>query len=81
MVDINLTPGALVYSTVAAIASKEEHRIAETTHFVAVICGMPNVCLILRIFKDRDEKYLKDHVRERERESGGLRTERSTQWD
>jgi hypothetical protein len=58
MVDINLTPGALVYSAEAAIASKEEHRIAETTRFVAV----PNICLTLRIFKDRDEKYLKDHV-------------------
>jgi hypothetical protein len=31
MVDINLTPGALVYSAAAAISSKEEHHIAETT--------------------------------------------------
>jgi len=31
MVDINLTPGALVYSSAAAISSKEEHRIAEAT--------------------------------------------------
>jgi hypothetical protein len=43
MVDINLTPGALVSSAAAAIASKEEHRIAETTDFVSVLCGMPNI--------------------------------------
>jgi hypothetical protein len=30
-VDINLTPGALVYSSAAAVSSKEEHRIAEAT--------------------------------------------------
>jgi hypothetical protein len=43
MVDINLTPGALVYSTVAAISSKEEHRIAETTGLVSILGGMPNI--------------------------------------
>jgi hypothetical protein len=69
MVDINLTPGALVYSTVAAIASKEEHRIAETTGFVSILCGMPNICSTLRPFKDRDEKCLKDHVQGRQSEA------------
>jgi hypothetical protein len=43
MVDINLTPGALVSSAATAIASKEEHRIAETMDFVSVLCGMPNI--------------------------------------
>jgi hypothetical protein len=43
MVDINLTPGALVHSAVAAIASKEEHRIAETAHIFSTLCGMPNI--------------------------------------
>jgi hypothetical protein len=70
MVDINLTPGALVYSTVAAIASKEEHRIAETTLFVSILCSMPNICSTLTLFKDRDEKIMRDNVRERQ--SAGL---------
>jgi hypothetical protein len=37
MVDINLTPGALVYSAAAAISSKEEHRSAEASDLIAFI--------------------------------------------
>jgi hypothetical protein len=37
MVDINLTPGALVYSAAAAISSKEEHHSAEATDLITLI--------------------------------------------
>jgi hypothetical protein len=42
MVDINLTPGALVYSAAATISSKEEHHIAEIINFASVLSGVPS---------------------------------------
>jgi hypothetical protein len=37
MVDINLTPGALVYSPAATISYKEEHHIAEIIKFASIL--------------------------------------------
>jgi hypothetical protein len=40
MVDINLTPGALVYSAADTISSTEEHHVAEMINLTPVLSGV-----------------------------------------